>query len=153
VASIYGKDLSTTGPAQSTLPGGSLELGDTQVIIGTQTARLLYTSRDQINFVMPNLTPGVYPIVVTTAAGTSEPKPISVEGAWPGIFAARVNGGFIEVDATGLGPTGTPFTILIGDVEIGLGNRVTISAVTRLPVPIPPGLHGPQPVRIRAGGH
>jgi hypothetical protein len=151
IASIYGADLSTLPAAQSTT--GALLLGNTQVMVGISTARLLYVSRNQINFIMPSIAPGVYPIVVTTAAGSSAPKPISVESAWPGIFAARVNGNSLEIDATGLGATGTPFTILIGDLEIALASRVVIGPITRLSAPVPPGLSGPQPVRLRAGGN
>ena len=125
IASIYGRDLSTTLPAISAR--GATRLGGTSVSVGGVAVRLLYTSPSQINFVMPALAPGVYPVVVTTAAGASTPKSIALDLAWPGIFAARVVGGRVEIDATGLGPVGTPLRVLVGDTEltvlsVGTGN-------------------------------
>ncbi len=150
LASIYGTDLSTAAPAQS--QRGTVLLANTQVTVGGQSARLLYVSSGQINFVIPALAPGVHPLVVTTAAGASAAKSIALDPAWPGIFAARVNGGTIEIDATGLGAQGTPLRILLGDLELALASRVATGDVVRLTLAIPAGLSGPRQLRLEAGG-
>ena len=149
VASIYGIDLATTTPAQSAR--GNTLLGNTQVLVGGQAARLLYVSRGQINFVMPLLTPGVYPLTVTTAAGVSVAKLIALDAAWPGVFGARVNGNTIEIDATGLGPIGTPVRVLLDDADLTVlsaGSGDIRRVIARVPV----ALNGPQQLRLEAGG-
>ncbi len=148
IASIYGLDLATGAPAQS-LRGSTL-LGNTQVTVGGVTARLLYVSQSQINFVMPSLAPGVYPIIVTTPAGPSVPKSISLDPAGPGIFSARVNGRLLEIDATGLGPNGTPFRILLGDLELTLIS-ISIGDVRRIVAQLPAGALSGE-VRLEAAG-
>lgn len=150
LASLYGLDLTNAPPAQS--QRGAVLLANTQVTVGGQTARLLYVSSQQINFVMPSLVPGVYPVVVTTPAGASAPKPIALDAAWPGIFVARVIAGLLEIDATGVGPVGTPIQVLLGDTELTVDSRVTRSDVVRLTVSLPPGLSGLRQLRVAAAG-
>ena len=151
VASVYGVDLSTTAPVQS--QRGSALLGETQVLVGGQAARLLYVSRSQINFVMPSaLSPGVYPITVTTPAGVSAAKSIALDAAWPGIFAARVAGSTIEIDATGLGPPGTAVRVLLGGVELTLLS-ISSGDIRRVTARLPLGITGGQQLRLEAAGH
>ena len=151
VASIYGVDLSTTAPLQSAR--GSALLGNTQVLVGGQAARLLYVSRNQINFVMPStLAPGVHPLIVITPGGASTAKSIALDAAWPGIFAARVAGSMIEIDATGLGPAGTTLRVLLGDLELTLLS-IGIGDIRRVTARLPSGITGTQPLRLEAAGH
>ncbi len=148
IASIYGRDLSTNLPAISIR--GATILGGTQVSVGGVAARLLYTSPNQINLVMPSLAPGVYPVVVTTPAGASMAKSIALDAAWPGIFAARVVNGRVEIDATGLGPVGTPLRVLVGDTELTVLS-VSTGDVRRVVAQFPGALTAAT-VRIEVGG-
>ena len=151
VASIYGVDLSTTAPLQSAR--GSALLGNTQVLVGGQAARLLYVSRNQINFVMPStLAPGVHPLIVITPGGASTAKSIALDAAWPGIFAARVAGSMIEMDATGLGPAGTAVRVLLGDLDLTLLS-IGSGDIRRVIARLPSGITGAQPLRLEAAGH
>ncbi len=149
LTSIYGIDLATE-TAQSA--NGATLLGSSQVQVGGASARLLYVSPTQINFVMPALAPGVYPITVTTLAGTSAPKLIALDAAWPGIFAARVVGNQLEIDATGLGASGTDLRVRLGGTEVAFTRRVLVSAITRLTADIPSGLTGTVELRLEAAG-
>ena len=138
-------------PAQS--HRGSALLGNTQVLVGGQAARLLYVSRSQINFVMPpTLAPGVHALTVITPAGVSAAKSIALDTAWPGIFAARVAGSTIEIDATGLGPAGTSVRVLLGDVELTVLSTGT-GDIRRVTARLPPGITGAPQLRLEAAGN
>ncbi len=147
LTSLYGVDLATTTATSV----GALTLEGTQVSVGTTAARLLYVSPTQINFVMPALAPGVYSIAVTTAAGRSALKQVALDSAWPGLFAARVNGGTLELDVTGLGTAGTGVRVLAGGTTLALASRVGTGPVVRLTVSLPAGLSGAQEVRVGVG--
>jgi len=98
IVSIFGSHLAaTTETAVSVpLPAG---LGGASVAVSGIAAPLLYVSPDQINFQMPSPwlnypVPRMESIVVSTAAGTSDPYLLDWGGA-PGIFS---------LDGSGCGP-------------------------------------------------
>ena len=74
-----------------------------------------------------------------------------LDAAWPGVFGARVNGNTIEIDATGLGPIGTPVRVLLDDADLTVlsaGSGDIRRVIARVPV----ALNGPRQLRLEAGG-
>lgn len=152
LAAMFGASLSAVERAASAPFPGALSLAGTQVLLNGSAVQLLYVSDRQINFVVPGVAPGVHEIEVRTAAGTSEKKPVSVEEAWPGLFAAARTPTGLRLVATGIGGNPELLRALVGDT------RIPVSAIRRLPagdyeilVTLTAGAIGTVPVRLAAG--
>jgi len=90
IASIFGANLAATTAAAQAVPL-PFELGGTSVTVLGQAVPLYYVSPVQINFQVPNA--GVVDLVVSTAAGTSQPYG-PPDNAWneAGVFTMDESG-------------------------------------------------------------
>jgi uncharacterized protein (TIGR03437 family) len=151
--SIFGTDLST---AMVTAAGVPLQttLGGVSVTFNGIAAPLSYVSPTQINAVvpfeiqiLPNPSPPVtVPVVVTTSAGPSVPRIISLSRESPGLFTENgagtgaviafngsfqpvsvLAGGPIVLYADGLGPTNPPASSASGGASTAPFNMVADS--------------------------
>src|ERR1700722_18289711 len=89
---IYGSNLAATtqswGSADFNGINAPTSLGGTTVTVGGKAAFIDYVSPGQVNAqVSSDVATGSQPIVVTTAAGTSAPYPITVNLIEPGLLA------------------------------------------------------------------
>jgi uncharacterized protein (TIGR03437 family) len=92
LASIFGTGLSGGQSAQANLPL-PFGLANVQVLINGLTARLLYVSDGQINFLVPNDLEGNSATVeIENPFGRSAPAVVPVSAASPGVFAIVVAG-------------------------------------------------------------
>ncbi len=100
IASLFGENLAA-GPLQANVLPLPTTLGGTTLTVNGVKAPLFYVSPLQINFQVPSSTnqdmptagaPGVLTIVVTTAAGSSEPITASVFFNSPGVFTQNGTG-------------------------------------------------------------
>jgi uncharacterized protein (TIGR03437 family) len=147
--SIYGNSL---GPQKYQVAVGSQKgLGSTRVTFNGIEAFLTFTSATQVNALVPYGVTGKSDVVVTFGGQTSDPFPLSLTEASPGIFtqaygggqAWAVNndgsfnassnpvarGGYISFWATGQGvvsPTGVDGELVSGYKNILLPVKVTI---------------------------
>jgi uncharacterized protein (TIGR03437 family) len=90
---IYGTALAGSGnPSAISLPLPTT-LNGTQVSLGRLAMPLLYASPTQINAIIPKgLTPGTYPLVVTTGSVQSAPIQLTVKELEPGIYTQDESG-------------------------------------------------------------
>ena len=100
IASLFGENLAA-GPLQANVLPLPTTLDGTTVTVNGVKAPLFYASPLQINFQVPSSmeqtipslgVPGVVSIVVTTAAGSSEPVTATVFLNSPGIFTQNSMG-------------------------------------------------------------
>ncbi len=123
---IYGTNLAQATTDLTAWPGGSLptQLNGVSVSIGSQTARLLYVSPNQVDAAFPFETPfGSQPLVLSNGTGVSAPFDLTVAAVAPALYNfAFENAGFSLVSqgnpasagdvlvfyATGLGQTTAP---------------------------------------------
>jgi uncharacterized protein (TIGR03437 family) len=159
--------------AASNLPGmapGSIDtiyganLADASVTLNGAPVTLLYRADSQINFyVPPNVSLGPGTLAVTTAAGIAVTAPVTLTATDPGIFAVRQNAGFLEIYATGLGPTQavgsynvttTTPVVFVGSTALtpafsGLAPGFT--GLYQVNVQLPPSAAGTVPVSVTSG--
>jgi uncharacterized protein (TIGR03437 family) len=117
-AALAASEQRATVDAQGKIPS---VLGGASVRIGVLDAPLLYVSPEQINAQIPfEMTPGTYPLTVTTALGTSAPMSLRVTSTSPGVFVVARN-----ADNSIVGANGAVSPVKIGDVLViyatGLG--------------------------------
>ena len=92
--SIFGSKLADGAVANSTVPLSN-QLGDTSVLVGGETAPLLYVSDKQINATIPydlsvNTT---HQLIVVHGSRYSVPVNLTIANAGPAIFTANQSGG------------------------------------------------------------
>ena len=153
LVTLFGANLTASRePAGERFPG-TATLNGTQVFVGDRSARLLYVSDRQINFVMPaTVEPAVQEVEIRNSLGISERKPVSVEAAWPGIFSASARpDGLIRIVATGLG-RGLDVRATVGDFA---GEVVALATLPggeiEVTVRPPAQAKGTVPVRLLTG--
>ena len=88
VATLNGEWLAAPGSPLSDRSGASLELGGTRVTVNGQSAAVLYSSADRVDFLCPALPAGT-PLSVTVASafGTSLPVTVAMQDAVPTIMS------------------------------------------------------------------
>jgi len=102
IISIYGTNLADSAVTASTLPLPT-QLGNAEVIVAGQPAPLLYVSNGQINAIVPE---GVNPntaqqVLVERGMTYSQPVPVNVAAAQPGIFQSGGIGIFVDFPHSG----------------------------------------------------
>jgi uncharacterized protein (TIGR03437 family) len=125
---------------------------------------VLYRGDSQINFYVPgNAAVGAGTLTATNAAGISSTAPVTVTATDPGIFAVRQNGGYLEIYATGLGPTltagGYNVTTAMPVVFVGStpltpafsGLAPGVAGLYQVNVQLPAGMGGTVPVVLASG--
>jgi uncharacterized protein (TIGR03437 family) len=149
----------------ATIFGARLGGQNARVVIGGQTAQLLFGNDGQLNFVVPAGTPtGTTDVVVQSANTASALVQSQVLPVQPGIFfdavtglgAIRRNGDYLEIYATGLGDlrsgaqvtlAGRPAEVTFSGLAPGFAGLYQVNV--RIPVGIPPGS---QPLILSSGG-
>jgi uncharacterized protein (TIGR03437 family) len=97
---IYGQNLASTtrewGGTDFQGSNAPINLSDTTVTVGGQSAFVFYISPSQVNVQVPsNVATGSQPVIVTTDAGASAPFNINVNATEPGLLAPaafKING-------------------------------------------------------------
>jgi uncharacterized protein (TIGR03437 family) len=91
--SIYGLNLSGATYVTPSTPYPTL-LGGTQVLLGGRPMPLYFTSKQQINAIVPyDLTPNsAQQVIVQTGLAYSQPETVSVGAAQPGVFTQNQSG-------------------------------------------------------------
>ena len=152
LVAMFGVNLSAQERAESAPFPGATTLAGTQLLLNGAAQRLLYVADRQINFALPaGLAPDVYEIEVRTPAGTSEKKSVSVEAAWPGLFAAVREGAQVRLVATGLGARVDPEARVGGVLVPVIRVRLLAGGEQEVIVGPLPALTGRQPVQLRLG--
>jgi len=141
--SIYGNNFAPAGSAIVTWSGwvvnGNLptSLGGVSVTVGGQAAYIYAVSPTQINALAPGLTAGPSQVVVTTAAGNSDPFAITAQTVQPAFFMWGNYAVATRTDYSYVVPNGTlsvPTTAAQpGDVVIlwgtGFGNTSPLAPI------------------------
>jgi uncharacterized protein (TIGR03437 family) len=90
---IYGADFTTTSSEASANPFPAL-LGGTQVLLGGEPLPLYFTSSGQIDAIVPyDIAPNsMHQAIVLNGAASSQPQPVAVGTAQPGVFTQNQTG-------------------------------------------------------------
>jgi uncharacterized protein (TIGR03437 family) len=160
--SIYGNNFAPAGSAIVMWSGwvvnGNLptSLGGVSVTVGGQAAYIYAVSPTQINALAPGLTAGPSQIVVTTAAGNSDPFAITAQTVQPAFFTWGNFAAATRTDFSYAVPNGTlsvPTTAAQpGDVIIlwgtGFGNTSPLAPIGQ---EVPPAAYSVSGVTVTIG--
>lgn len=86
---IYGLNL-TTASAAATQPYPT-QLGDVQVTVNNTPVPLQFAGPTQVNVILPDLAPGLYPLTIKNAAGQHTVN-VLIEAAVPALFTQNASG-------------------------------------------------------------
>jgi uncharacterized protein (TIGR03437 family) len=160
LVSIFGSQLSTFSDQASTLPLPTT-LGGSQVLIGGQSAPLLFASPGQINTMLPYDLATATPqqIVVRREGSLSVPETVILAATQPGVFT-QAQSGVGQAVVVGARADGTQFVngpdapLREGDVMViyasGLGGLDSLVAAGE-PSPTEPPARTAHPAVVRVG--
>jgi uncharacterized protein (TIGR03437 family) len=144
LASVYGSDLALGDASASALPLPS-SLDGVTVSVGGWAARLLFVSRNQLNFQVPSATASGERQVHIQTSGGSQSIPATVRPVAPAIFVAgHPSGTLVGPNAPAV--PGTMVTLFL----TGLGATVVPVSDGSAPGPVP--VQVIEPVRVELGG-
>ena len=158
IISIFGTNLADSALSASSIPLPT-QLGNAEVIVAGQAAPLLYVSDSQINAIVPEgvNTNTAQQVLVERGVTYSQPVPVNVAFAQPGVFQSGGFGIFVDTPASGAAPfIVTPVaSATAGDVLVaycaGLG-PTTPSVTDGTASPTSPLANTSNPVTVTIGG-